>query len=118
MVNRNSITLGPSSLTIRPRGLDRFWSLRKHLEVPYKLIRGTSVEDHPRTLGLTHRLGLDLGTKRSGSFFPPTKRLFVNTSGKGKILCLELDPSFEFTEVLLSIDSPEEWSKRILSRTT
>ena len=116
MPNRNTITLRPTGLIIQPRGLDKLWGLRRSIFVPYEVIIASSVEAGPPSLGFTTRLGLDLGAKRSGTFFTNSKKIFLNTSGKGRVLHLTLDPSFEFTDIYLSIDNPEDWARKIAAQ--
>lgn len=105
---RNTLRIDGDTLTVIPRGFDRFWGFRNRIDVP--LARITRVRVHPGTRGLTlgwRGPGLDTGRKRVGTFHPGGERTYWNTSGPGAVLEVVVAGGTPFHRLYLSVADPE-----------
>lgn len=113
MASRNRIELSGSELVVLPRGLDVAWGFQRRIIVPLASIIGVEIEPRPNHIPTGLRApGLDIGVKRSGTFYLDRERHYWNTSGSGAALVLILRGE-RFQRLILSVGDAEEWRSRI-----
>ncbi len=109
MNDRNDVRIVDDALVVTPRGWDKLWSFRRRVHIPLSSI--TKVETKLGSLGITvgwRFPGLDIGVKRAGTFHLAGRRQFLNVSGTGEILVIEVIPGEFCQEVYLSVANPDK----------
>lgn len=109
----NDITLDRTTLTVAPRGADRWWSLRRHIVVPLSHVRGATFDpgaDHEP--GGLRMGGLALPGKWAGTFRRDGEKTFWNVSRSGSTIVVELRDE-KFRRMMLTVDEPRELVDRI-----
>lgn len=101
------IRITDHSLVVEPRGLDRFWSFRRRVEVPLTQVRGAThdpgVRHEPRGIRAP---GLGLPHKLAGTFRHRKGKQFWNVSGFDDAVVVTLTPDAEFDRIVVSADDP------------
>lgn len=116
MSSRNKIVFGDDALTILPRGLDKLLGFQREIVLPYEDI-GSAWADAVRVpVGYATRVGTDLGFKRTGTFIVGSKEIYMNVSGSGPTLSMDLRPGAQFNKIILSISDSARLAEQISSR--
>ncbi|WP_257160569.1 hypothetical protein [Corynebacterium cystitidis] len=107
-MTRNNVEIQGEELIVTPRGLDKLWSLTNEVRVPLSLVRGAThdpgIVKEPKGLRAP---GLNtLGKKVSATYHKDQERHFWNVTGAADVLVIEVDPSFKYSRLILSVDDP------------
>lgn len=107
-MSRNKVEIQGAELVVIPRGLDKLWSLTKEIRVPLSLVRGATYDPgvvaEPKGV---RSPGLNtLGKKVSATYRKDGERHFWNVTGASDALVIELDPTFTYNRLILSVDDP------------
>lgn len=110
----NDITVDATTLTVEPRGTDRWWSLRRRIVIPLSHVRGAtfdpSADQEPKGLKVG---GLTLPGKWAGTFRKDGESTFWNVSKKsGATIAVELRDE-KFRRLMLTVGQPRELVDRI-----
>lgn len=112
---RNKVEIQDGELIVTPRGLDKMWSFKREIRVPLSLVRGATFDPgvvrEPkgfRSPGLN-----TLGKKVSATYRKDGERHYWNVTGASDVLVVELDPTFEYSRLILSVDDPVGLERRI-----
>lgn len=107
-MSRNKVEIQGAELVVIPRGLDKLWSLVKEIRVPLSLVRGATYD--PGVVGESKGVrapGLHtLGKKVSATYHKDGELHFWNVTGAADVLVIELDPTFKYNRLILSVDDP------------
>lgn len=112
---RNKVEIQDGELIVTPRSLDKMWSFKREIRVPLSLVRGATFDPgvvrEPkgfRSPGLN-----TLGKKVSATYRKDGERHYWNVTGASDVLVVELDPTFEYSRLILSVDDPVGLERRI-----
>lgn len=107
-MSRNKVEIQGAELVVTPRGIDKLWSLTNEVRVPLSLVRGATYDPGVVTEPKGVRApGLNtLGKKVSATYHKDGERHFWNVTGAGDVLVIELDPTFKYSRLILSVDDP------------
>lgn len=107
-MSRNKVEIQGAELVVVPRGLDKLWALTNEIRVPLSLVRGATYD--PGVVGEPKGVrapGLNtLGKKVSATYRKDGERHFWNVTGAADVLVVELDPTFKYRRLILSVDDP------------
>ena len=112
---RNKVEIQDGELVVTPRGLDKMWSFKREIRVPLALVRGATFDPGAVTEPKGFRSpGLNtLGKKVSATYRKDGERHYWNVTGASDVLVIELDPTFEYSRLILSVDDPVGLERRI-----
>lgn len=112
---RNKVEIQDGELIVTPRGLDKMWSFKREIRVPLALVRGATFDPGVVTEPKGFRSpGLNtLGKKVSATYRKDGERHYWNVTGASDVLVVELDPTFEYSRLILSVDDPVGLERRI-----
>ena len=112
----NKITITEDALVIEPVGLDKLWSFKGSLTLPWAHVRGAThdpgMKDEPKGW---RGPGLRLGSKLSGTFHEGGERQFWNVDGYEDAVVIELTGE-DYDRVVVSLDDPVREVARINAR--
>jgi hypothetical protein len=102
----NTITFENESLDITINGLDKLWSFKGSLKIPYEHISGATLDDgalnEPKGLKWP---GLRVPGKYAGTFILDDEKTFYNASaGKSDVVVIQLHDE-EYVRLVLSVDN-------------
>lgn len=117
---RNDVTITGDRLRVEPRGLDRFWGMRRVVEVPLEQVRGATYDPGAAHAGKGLRApGLALpGLKWVGTFVLDGQRTYWNVRRGGQTVVIELDERAPFTRLFLSVDDARDLVDRVNAAVT
>lgn len=104
----NKITLQAHQLVVEPQGLDKIWSLRKHLVVPYQHILGATVN---REISRASRGWRVLGTSIPGYYYAGTFKNqgmlnFYNIKAGRTVIVIKLQHE-KYHSLVLEVKNPQ-----------
>lgn len=107
-MSRNKVKIQGEELIVTPRGLDKLWSLTTEVRVPLSLVRGAThdpgIAKEPKGVRAP---GLNtLGKKVSATYHKNHERHFWNVTDAADVLVVEVDPTFKYSRLILSVDDP------------
>ncbi|KMY23615.1 hypothetical protein SAMN05421878_1271 [Actinobaculum suis] len=107
-MSRNKVKIQGEELIVTPIGLDKLWSLTTEIRVPLSLVRGAThdpgIVKEPKGVRAP---GLNtLGKKVSATYRKNHERHFWNVTGAADVLVVEVDPTFKYSRLILSVDDP------------
>lgn len=112
-MRNNNLEFTDTSLVVEPLGLDKVWSLKGSIDIPWKHVRGAThdpgMKNEPKGLRFP---GLRMGEKLAGTFHSNGEKLFWNVSGFENTVVIELTDE-EFDRLVLTVDDPETTVERI-----
>lgn len=112
----NDLTLTDTELIIEPVGLDKLWSFKGRLTIPWSHVRGATHDPGMREEPKGWRgPGLRVGSKLSGTFHADGERQFWNVSGYENAVVIELSGE-DYDRVVLSLDDPARRAAEINAR--
>lgn len=105
-MSRNKVEIQGAELVVTPQGLDKLWSFTKEIRVPLSLVRGATYDPgivkEPKGI---RALGLNtLGKKVSATYRKDHEQHYWNVTGAADVLVIELDPTFKYRRLILSVD--------------
>lgn len=110
---RNTLKFTDAALVINPIGLDKIWSFKGSIEVPWGHVRGAThdpgMKDEPKGW---RGPGLRFGEKLAGTFHAEGGKQFWNVSGFENAVVIELSGE-DYTRLVVSVDDPASSVARI-----
>ena len=114
-MRNNNLEFTDTTLVVEPLGLDKVWSLKGSIDIPWKHVRGAThypgMKNEPKGLRFP---GLRMGEKLAGTFHSNGEKLFWNVSGFENTVVIELTGE-EFDRLVLTVDDPVTIVERINS---
>lgn len=112
---RNKVEIQDGELIVTPRGLDKIWSFKREIRVPLALVRGATFDpDVVRDPKGFRSPGLNtLGKKVSATYRKDRERHYWNVTGASDVVVVELDSTFKYSRLILSVDDPVGLERRI-----
>lgn len=101
----NSVTFGEQTLTITINGLDKMWSFKSNLVIPYTHIAGATLDNEalaePKGMKWP---GLRVPGKYAGTFILEGEKTFYNAEiGGSDVIVVQLHDE-EYVRLVLSVD--------------
>ncbi|SDR74030.1 hypothetical protein [Corynebacterium timonense] len=115
-MSRNTIISTDTALVVKPRGLDKLWSFKRKVEVPWEHVRGATHDP-----GMKHEPkgwrgpGLRAGSKPAGTFHRGGEHQLWNVSGFENAVVIEL-VNEHFSRLIVSLSNPAMWAAKINER--
>lgn len=103
----NRVTVAGELLVIEPKGLDRWWSFTRRLEIPLRHVKHAFFD--PTSIpepGGWRWPGLRLPWKVAGTFITNGRKEFWNISGYDRAIVIQLDEVPPFGRLVLTVDEP------------
>ena len=102
----NKLTFTDDALIVEPVGMNKVWSFKGSIKVPWSHVRGAThdpgIKDEPKGF---RGPGLAQGKKFAGTFRTGGEKHFWNISGYETAVVIELTNE-DFSRLILSIDDP------------
>lgn len=114
-MSRNTVKIEAEELVVIPRGLDKLWSFTKEIRVPLSLVRGATYDPGVVTEPKGVRSpGLNmLGKKISATYRKDGERHYWNVTSASDVIVIEVDPTFTYRRLILSVDDPVGLERQI-----
>ena len=110
---RNSLKFTDSALIVEPIGLDKIWSFKGSIEVPWGHVRGAThdpgMKDEPKGW---RGPGTQVGDKLAGTFHREGDKQFWNVHGFENAVVIELTNE-QFNRLIISVEDPVSTVARI-----
>ncbi|WP_070976422.1 hypothetical protein [Corynebacterium sp. MC3] len=112
-MSNNNLKFTDATLVVEPLGLDKIWSFKGSIEVPWEHVRGATHDPGMKNEPKGFRWpGLRMGEKLAGTFHSDGEKLFWNVSGFENTVVIELADE-NFARLVLTVDDPVTTVERI-----
>ncbi|MCQ4610150.1 MULTISPECIES: hypothetical protein [Corynebacterium] len=112
-MRNNNLEFTDTALVVELLGLDKIWSLKGCIDIPWEHVRGATHDPGMKNEPKGFRFpGLRMGEKLAGTFHSNGEKLFWNVSGFENTVVIELKDE-EFDRLVLTVDDPVTAVERI-----
>lgn len=113
----NSITFGEHSLTVAVNGIDKMWSFKSELVIPYEHVAGATLDkDVLADYKGIRWPGLSIPGKYAGTFILHGEKTFYNAEvGEDDVIVIQLHNE-EYVRLVLSVDDGADVVNQINQR--
>lgn len=101
----NKVIISENKLIIKPRGLDKLWSLKSKIIIPVNHVMGATIDNGIVKDGTGIKMPGTKGfNKIAGTFIKNGRKSFWNVNLKEKILVIQLKNE-KYTRLILGVDN-------------
>lgn len=105
----NKVSFNDRMVVIVPQGLDKLWTVKANLKIPFEKIKGATIDDGilKELKGFRAPGTSILGVYYAGTFYINGEKTFFNIKRSSEAVVIQLD-NYDYDRVIIGVENPRE----------